>query len=206
MDQRPCSTHGESIEARDSIPTQEHIARLLGTLPDFPTAIGSIDMTIHEMRMPHTNEQTFYRYDKDTHLFNTLTLVDFTGSFLHVEPAFAGRMADRTAYQLSELYQYLDDANVDVLADRGFTGEDHCITPNEQQAASQMADRARQECVYHELHSVALCTYHLFRHRRAIHAGMILLSCQLFNFRKRVRLANALSRANEFVEMEDLVQ
>ncbi len=40
-----------------------------------------------------------------------MAMVDFTGMFLHFEPGYAGRLPDRSAYQLSSLGEKLQNVN-----------------------------------------------------------------------------------------------
>lgn len=49
-----------------------------------------MDMTIHPLLMPEVNEYQYFRGNKGIHFMNTLSMVDFQGKFLHVEPGFLG--------------------------------------------------------------------------------------------------------------------
>lgn len=139
-----------------SFPSMERIIALKGMIPEFEEAIGSVDGTIHKLRLPTHHEYRYFRSDKHTRFFNTLALVDFSGVILFAEPGFAGRMTDTDALLNSELYAEIIGAGVDVLVDGGFAGRDHCIRPDNTDAellSIQMANRARVECTFRELHA-----------------------------------------------------
>lgn len=149
--------------------------------------------------MPEVGEHRYFRGDKGIHFLSTITMVDFTGLFIFAESGFSGRMVDRSILKTSELSRNLDENNVDALADRGFTNEPHCITPQGAMQHKQMAERALQECVYHELRSTCAITREKWRHQRSLQPFAMLLSTELFNFKKRRRLTQGLKQLQEVV-------
>lgn len=95
-------------------------------------------------------------------------------------------MSDCNCFQHSKLRLLLNQNDVNVLADRAFTGEDGCLVPDENNSNIQMANRARQECTYQELHAQSSYTNSKWRHKKRLHSESMLLACELYNFRKRI--------------------
>lgn len=179
----------EYLKPEVQFPAEERLKELEGSIPHFSEAIGHMDMTIHRMQMPTVEEWRLFRGDKYCHFFNTLTMVDFTGSFLWVEPGFAGRLLDRQSFELSDLYKQLQESGKKALADNGFKGQQHVITPPKNVGEKlHMSERARQESTYQELHAQFAATTKIWRHKRSLHSPTILLCCELFNFKRRIRM------------------
>ncbi len=91
--------------------TPELLEALKGSIPDFPDALGSMDLTIQQRRMPTWREERFYRDDKGCHFFNTLASVDYMGCFMHLEPGFTGRNGEQGCYDHSALKRRMATIN-----------------------------------------------------------------------------------------------
>jgi len=79
-------------------PSPERLNLLQGIYPDYPDVVGSMDFFYRRIRMPGVEEHIFFRGDKGFHGFNHLGMVDFTGSYLHFEPGYGGRILDQVAF------------------------------------------------------------------------------------------------------------
>jgi hypothetical protein len=181
-------------------PSAERIQLLQGTIESDPLAIGSMDMTIHPVTAPVVEEFRFFRGDKGQHFFNSESLVDFTGMFLHFVPGYAGRMSDRTCYQRGTLKKQLQENQANALGDRAFTNEPQITTVNDvSNRGLHMAERARQENTYAEFHQQAKITSDRWRCRKRLHAPTMLLVAELYNFRKRRRLMRGLLEFEKYV-------
>lgn len=172
----------------------------VGSIPEFPTTVGSMDMTIHRLNIPAAAEYRFFRGDKGCHFYNSLGMCDFSGMFLFFQAGFAGRLTDRQALQASELPLLLNNLDVDALGDRGFSGEPHIITPANDTDRVQMKDRAIIECTWHELHAEAEVTHGVWRHNKRLHAPTMTLAAELHNFRKRKRLNKVLKLYDQHLQ------
>lgn len=170
------------------LPSSQRLEALKETIPEYPNAIGSIDGTIHPLRLPSVGEHRYFRGDKSIHFYNTLTLCDVTGALITAEPGFAGRMLDSDMFHHSNTSNYLRENNVQALADRGFRGDTSLILPVGENTSQQMANRTRIENTHREFHARGQITKQVWRHRRRLHSPAMLLSLSLFNFIKRRRL------------------
>lgn len=73
---------------------------MMGNWPEFPTAVGSIDATPHEIYRPITEPQRlFYSGHRHYHCFSTQLILDSHGHLRHVHAGFVGSMADANAYR-----------------------------------------------------------------------------------------------------------
>ncbi|KXJ29426.1 hypothetical protein AC249_AIPGENE27131 [Exaiptasia diaphana] len=73
---------------------------MMGNWPEFPSAVGSIDSTPHEIYRPITEPQRlFYSGHRHYHCFNTQLIIDIQGHLRHVHTGFMGSMADANSYR-----------------------------------------------------------------------------------------------------------
>ncbi|EDO30529.1 predicted protein [Nematostella vectensis] len=73
---------------------------MMGNWPEFPSAVGSIDSTPHEIYRPLTEPQIlFYSGHRHYHCFNTLLIIDNQGHLRYVHAGFMGSMHDATSYR-----------------------------------------------------------------------------------------------------------
>ncbi|EDO39097.1 predicted protein [Nematostella vectensis] len=73
---------------------------MMGNWPEFPSAVGSIDSTPHEIYRPLTEPQIlFYSGHRHYHCFNTQLIIDNQGRLRYVHAGFMGSMHDATSYR-----------------------------------------------------------------------------------------------------------
>jgi hypothetical protein len=85
-------------------PDEEIRKLLMGTIPEFPTAIGSLDGMAAPIRTSSNSrfENDTFRKDKG-HMLNVLTVCDYRKILLHLSPGYKGSANDVLMYRLSDL-------------------------------------------------------------------------------------------------------
>lgn len=91
----------ELMKGEIEFPSPERIQALLGTIPEFPSAIGSVNLTAHKIHQPVAQEYHMFCGDKRFHFFNNLAFVNCSGLFIHYEPGYGGRLSDTACFLLT---------------------------------------------------------------------------------------------------------
>ena len=124
---------------------------LMGTWHEFPNAVGSIDVTPHEIYRPLTEPQRlFYSGHRHYDLMNTQLIVDAEGHIRFLQAGFLGSTHDALSFRLMEPVgpgRNLDlPPNARLLADRAYpdgapiltavrAGQMHLLNPRERRRA-----------------------------------------------------------------------
>ena len=139
--------------------------------PEFPDAVGSIDVTPHEIQIPSTEPQReFYSGHRHFHLLNTQLICDNTGHIRFLQTGFLGGMHDSQAFRLMEPVgpgQVLDLPNgVVLLADKGYPDNVPLLTPFRQaqiRAMRNNRERRRARKFNRELARKRVRVEHIFK-------------------------------------------
>ena len=90
---------------------------------------------------------------------------------------------------------------MDDLGDHAFTNEEYIITPKGNLDREHMANRARIEMTFGEFEATNQSQSKIWRYKCTLEAPTTLLCCELYNFRKRLRLRKSLDKYTKDVEM-----
>ncbi len=169
-------------------PSDERLEALKGTISEYPEAIGSMDMSIHQVPAYYADEDHFYRKDKGTHFMNHLAVCDFRGVFLQFTPGFIGRSNELVNWKNSSACaEVKKHGGMELLGDSIFAPEKNIRTPkSETNSRVQKANRAVIENCFGRLQNFKI-TKHMWRSKRTLEPFVIKLTACLYNWQRRHR-------------------
>ena len=115
-------------------PTIREWNEMRNTWSEFPTAVGCIDVTPHEIQVPSTESQRkYFSGHRHFHLLNTLLICDNRGHIRFLQTGFLGSMHDAHTFRFMEPVgpgRALDmPQGVVLLADKGYPDDLPLLTP-----------------------------------------------------------------------------
>ena len=140
--------------------------------PEFPSAVGCIDVTPHEIQIPSTEPQReFYSGHRHFHLLNTQLICDNEGHIRFLQTGFLGRMHDSQTFRLMEPVgpgRALDlPVGVVLLADKGYPDHPPLLTPFRQAQIRRMRNNRERRTARKfnfELSRKRVKVEHIFKH------------------------------------------
>lgn len=147
-------------------PTREEWMGMQGSFDYFPSAVGCIDGTLHQINRPLCVPQVaYYSGYKKKHCLSTQVIVDVHGRLRYLRTGFHGRMNDAGQFlRLPNIgpREELDfPAHCYLLGDRGYANRYPIITPfRRNQLAGEPSDRNAQIIFNEELSRVRVKVEH----------------------------------------------
>lgn len=154
-----------------SWPTVQEWNALRNTWDEFPDALGSIDVTPHEINIPSTEPQRqFYNGHRHYHLLNTQLICDNQGHIRYLQAGFLGSTHDSLTFRFMEPIGpglSLDfPVNAFLLADKGYPDVQPLLTPFRQAQIRRLGRRDRRRAVHfnRELSRKRVKVEHIFKY------------------------------------------
>lgn len=115
-------------------PTNREWNSMRNTWPEFPNAVGCIDVTPHEIYTPSTEPQrNFYSGHRHYHLLSTQMICDNNGHIRFLQSGFLGSTHDAQSFRLmadiGPFTNYDLPPGVVLLADKGYPDVPPLLTP-----------------------------------------------------------------------------
>lgn len=141
------------------------------------TAFGSIDCTSHFRYRVHPRQADYYRADKHGFFITAQVVINFNAQLMNVHLGL-GHNNDRGMFRLSRMDQFLEDKQIYLLADRGYSHH-RLIVPDDDESQewnnSQKAVRSKVEVVIGLVKHYSVCSL-VFRHNPEWHE-LALMTC-----------------------------
>lgn len=154
-----------------SWPTVQEWNAMRNTRNEFPDALGSIDVTPHEIYIPSTEPQRqFYNGHRHYHLLNTQLICDNQGHIRYLQAGFLGSTHDSLTFGFIEPIGpglALDfPVNAFLLADKGYPDVQPLLTPFRQAQIRRLGQRNRRRAVRfnRELSRKRVKVEHIFKY------------------------------------------
>ena len=197
-----------------SWPDAEERRCLHGFFSSCPTAVGVLDGTHCQIRIPTYQEHDYYSGYKHYHTQNYIICADALGFVTYIKGPFEGRGNDRAALNETPFVhrdcELLSEGEL-ILVDGGFKGPGHTL--HQFTATEFMADMSEEEkkrfrafnedfthnrspiehCI-HKVKNRAQSLAYRFPRARDRQAALFTAAAKIYNRSRRVRMEHALSQ------------
>lgn len=197
-------------------PDVEQRQSLYGLLSTYDKAVGIMDGSHCQIRVPTYDEYEYYSGYKEYHTQNYLICVDALGLVIYLNGPYAGRKNDRSAFNetpfVKEMCDLLSDGEI-ILADGGFAGPGHVLhqftandmkgTDNDQKTQMQLftedfiLNRSLIEHCIHRVKNRVKALQKRFSRALRKQDELVRAACCVYNRHRRLRIEYQLKIAGK---------